>query len=67
VCHLFGIPTYALDAGSYTLWFFMVPKEEWNRYVQPDMRDKVLCRACYDNMKALIDTGKKKRQETNKE
>ena len=38
------------------LWpdMFMVPQEEWDRYIQPDMRDCILCRSCYDEIKHLI-------------
>ncbi len=38
------------------LWpdFFMVPDEEWNRYIQPDMRDKVICKECFDTIKELV-------------
>ena len=40
------------------LWpdFFMVPHEEWNYYIEPGKRDKVLCRSCYDEITNLIDT-----------
>ncbi len=39
------------------LWpdLFMVPNEEWRRYIQPDMRDSVICHPCYDEIKHLID------------
>jgi hypothetical protein len=39
------------------LWpeLFMVPDEEWTRYVQMSERGKVLCRGCYDHIKAIID------------
>jgi len=39
------------------LWppFFMVPKEEWNRYVEPAKRREGLCRRCYDWIKAVIE------------
>jgi len=39
------------------LWpdLFMVPDIEWKHYVEPAMRGKVLCRACYDEIKRLID------------
>lgn len=38
------------------LWpeFFMVPDEEWNKYIQPDKRDKILCRECYNDIKSII-------------
>lgn len=37
--------------------FFKVPNEEWEHYIQPDQRRSVLCRECYDEIKALIDNG----------
>ena len=41
------------------LWpdFFSVPNEEWEKYVEPDMRDKVLCKKCYKRSKKWIDRG----------
>lgn len=41
------------------LWpeLFSVPNEEWERYVEPAQRDKILCRTCYDEVKYLIDEG----------
>lgn len=41
-----------------TLWpdLFMVPDEEWEHYIQPNMRDKVLCRDCYNRIKKLVDS-----------
>lgn len=35
-------------------WFF-VSHDEWERYVEPDMRDKEICRECYDTIKAARD------------
>ncbi len=39
------------------LWpeLFMVPDEEWNRYVEIQERDKVLCKSCYDQIRKWID------------
>jgi len=39
------------------LWpdFFGVPDHEWTHYIQPDMRREVICRTCYDDIKAKID------------
>lgn len=34
---------------------FHVPDEEWKHYVSPNMRRTMLCRKCYDEIKALID------------
>jgi len=46
-----------LYARCGALWpeMFRVPDEEWARYVQPDKRDEMLCRACYDAIKRMID------------
>jgi hypothetical protein len=43
------------------LWpdMFMVPNEEWDKYIQIMERDKMLCRWCYDEIVELIDAGKK--------
>jgi hypothetical protein len=43
------------------LWpeFFHVPDREWEWYIEPDVRDKVVCRTCYDYIKSLIDGAKK--------
>lgn len=40
------------------LWpeFFTVPDEEWNKYIQIDKRNEMLCRDCWNTIKALIDT-----------
>lgn len=39
------------------LWpkFFSVDDEEWRKYIEPRMRDKILCRECYDFIKLMID------------
>lgn len=39
------------------LWpaLFMVPDEEWDRYVEPAMRGYMLCKACWTWIKARID------------
>jgi hypothetical protein len=35
---------------------FMAPNDEWDRYViRPGGRDRILCRSCYDQIKAWID------------
>lgn len=40
-----------------TLWpeMFRVPNDEWQRYVAPNQRRKMLCRDCYDWIKTTID------------
>lgn len=42
------------------LWprLFMVPDEEWEYYIQPDMRQTVICAECYSYIKQLIDETK---------
>lgn len=39
------------------LWpkMFLVPDNEWERYVQMSERDEMLCRGCYDQIKGYID------------
>lgn len=36
--------------------FFRVPDSEWERCIQVDMRDKLTCRPCFDEIKRLIDS-----------
>jgi hypothetical protein len=50
-------PTLCARCG--TLWpkDFQVSDDQWAHYVQPDKRDKVLCVACYQAVKSLIDEG----------
>ena len=39
------------------LWpeMFRVPDEEWEHYVEPGARRKMLCKPCWDTIKAMID------------
>lgn len=37
--------------------FFMVPDEEWDRFVIPELQGKVICHFCYDEMKELFPDG----------
>jgi hypothetical protein len=48
-------PNLCVKCG--TLWpeMFEVPDEDWARYVQPNMRNKMLCKACYAQIKQWID------------
>ncbi len=43
------------------LWpdMFMVSNEEWGKYIEIEERENILCRACYDTIKKLIDEGTK--------
>lgn len=34
---------------------FSVPDKEWGHYIQRSMRNKMLCRECYDHIKKVID------------
>ena len=40
------------------LWpdLFMVPDEEWKKYIPISERDKVICKTCFGHIKVLIDT-----------
>jgi hypothetical protein len=46
-----------LCAKCGVLWpeMFNVPNEEWELYVEPAMRKKMLCRSCYRQIKDWID------------
>jgi hypothetical protein len=48
-------PSLCVKCG--TLWpeMFNVPDAEWKHYVKPQMQDKMLCEACYTQIKAWID------------
>lgn len=39
------------------LWpdLFMAPDEEWERYIQPNIQEKILCFACYEYIKDITD------------
>lgn len=43
------------------LWpnFFMVSDEEWEYYIEPSQRHRVICKSCYKRIKKLIDKGTK--------
>ena len=47
-------PIICVKCGK--LWpnLFMAPSEEWKRYIQPDKQGEVICRECYDYIKAVI-------------
>ena len=49
-------PNICCHCGLLGPSMFFVPDEEWNKYVEPAMREKMLCRACYDWIKNQIDT-----------
>jgi hypothetical protein len=53
-------PHLCAKCGRQWPGFFMAPDEEWNRYIQPDKRGKIICRECYDFIKEAIDSAKEK-------
>jgi hypothetical protein len=38
--------------------FFRVSDEEWQKYIQPDMRETIICEVCYKQLKESIDRSK---------
>jgi hypothetical protein len=44
---------------------FNVSDEEWNKYVQPDMRGEMLCWKCYQYIKAVIDKANPQKAQPN--
>ena len=46
-------PNMCAKCGKLWPEMFHVPDEEWVKYVQPDMRRKMLCRECYDFIKSV--------------
>jgi hypothetical protein len=53
-------PNMCAKCGKLWPEMFMVPDEEWQRYVEVGERHQILCRACYDQIKTWIDDGDKK-------
>jgi len=51
-------PNFCAKCGL--LWpdIFMVPNEEWEKYVEPAMQGKILCQPCYLWIKELIEQSK---------
>lgn len=41
------------------LWpeFFKVSDKEWEKHIQRDKRNSILCKDCYNDIKQLIDSG----------
>jgi hypothetical protein len=48
-------PNLCVKCG--TLWpeMFKVPDAEWKHYIEPQMQREILCKACYEQVKAWID------------
>ena len=49
-------PNVCARCGAQWPDFFRVPDSEWEQYIQIDMRDKVICRPCFDEIRRLIDS-----------
>lgn len=49
-------PNVCVRCGALWPEFYTVPDSEWEQYIQIDMRDKVICRPCLDEIKRLIDS-----------
>jgi hypothetical protein len=48
-------PLLCAKCGTAYPVFFTVSDREWNHYIQPDIRDSILCLACYEHIKQAID------------
>jgi len=48
-------PNICQKCGEVWSDLFQVSDKEWKKYIQIDMRDKIICRKCYDFIKSLID------------
>ena len=53
--HFIRYPNLCSKCGKLWPTMFMVPDEEWEHYVQPAMRDTMLCMDCYTTIKYLTD------------
>lgn len=49
-------PTICAKCGKVDPELFMVPDRIWEKYIQPTMRNEVLCRPCFDFVVDAIDT-----------
>ena len=48
-------PVMCAKCGKLWPAFFLVPDEEWEKYVEPEQRESVLCYDCYNHIKEAID------------
>jgi hypothetical protein len=53
-------PQLCAKCGRQWPEFFMVPDEEWNRYIRPDKRGGIICRECFDFIKDAVDSANEK-------
>lgn len=51
-------PNICVRCGMLWPEMFHVSDEEWNRYIQINARNEMICRPCYDEIKDLIDKNK---------
>lgn len=48
-----NIPSICGLCGEQWPDMFEVPDEEWEKFVLPNLQDKMLCRECFDELKKL--------------
>lgn len=53
-------PTLCSFCGDPFPEFFTVPDEEWNRFVQPDKQEEVICKSCFDYIKHISSSSQPK-------
>lgn len=51
-------PNVCAKCGLLWPYLFSVPSEEWEKYIEPGKRDKIVCMSCYGKIKSLIDGAK---------
>lgn len=49
-------PVICAKCGQLHPDFFMLPDQIWKKYVQPNMRNEVLCKSCFDFIVAVTDS-----------
>jgi len=49
-------PWVCARCGEVNPDMFLVPDEEWKKYIEIDERNKILCKECYEEIKTLIDS-----------
>lgn len=53
-------PQFCSRCGEPWVDFFMVSNKEWEKYIEPDHRNDIICESCYKIIKNLIDKYSKK-------
>lgn len=48
-------PNICIKCGKINPDLFQVSNDEWRKYIEPRMRDKILCLECYAFIKHVID------------